>query len=145
MGKNLLKLETSGFDEYIAKLEKLEADIKPVVTEALNKAGTKVTNDTLKAISEPNLPRGGKYSSGETKESVIASPQTKWSGSIAEIGVGFDFDKPGAGGFLITGTPRMAPDKALNKIYKSKKYMKDVQQEMSEVFQKEIISRMGGR
>jgi hypothetical protein len=66
-----------------------------------------------------------------------------WSGSIAEIGVGFDFDKPGAGGFLITGTPRMAPDKALNKIYKSKKYMKDVQQEMIEVFQKEIIARMG--
>lgn len=143
MGKNLLRLETGGFEEYIAKLEKLEADIKPVVDQALNKAGVKITNDTLNAVAEPNLPRGGKYSSGETKESVVHNPQVKWTGSIAEIGVGFDFDKPGAGGFLITGTPRMAPDKALNKIYKSKKYMKDVQQEMIEVFQKEIIARMG--
>ena len=28
MGKNLLRLDTSGFEEYIAKLEKLEADVK---------------------------------------------------------------------------------------------------------------------
>ena len=26
MGKNLLRLDTSGFEEYIAKLEKLEAE-----------------------------------------------------------------------------------------------------------------------
>lgn len=143
MGKNLLRLDTSGLEEYIAKLEKLEADVKPIVTEALNKAGVKITSDTTNAVAEPNLPRGGKYFTGETKASIIQNPQASWSGSIAEIGVGFDFDKPGAGGFLITGTPRMAPDKALNKIYKSKKYMKDVQQEMIEVFQKEIIARMG--
>ena len=43
MGKNLLRLETGGFEEYIAKLEKLEADIKPVVDQALNKAGVKIT------------------------------------------------------------------------------------------------------
>lgn len=144
MGKNLLRLDTSGFEEYVAKLEKLEADVKPIVTEALNKAGVKITSDTTNAVAEPDLPRGGKYSTGETKASIIQNPQTTWSGSIAEIGVGFDFDKPGAGGFLITGTPRMAPDKALNKIYKSKKYMKDVQQEMGETFQKEVIKRMGG-
>lgn len=61
MGKNLLRLDTSGFEEYIAKLEKLEADVKPIVTEALNKAGVKITSDTTNAVAEPNLPRGGKY------------------------------------------------------------------------------------
>lgn len=144
MGKNLLKLEIGGFEEYIAKLEDLEADIKPIVTEALNKAGEKVTSDTIAAVSESNLPRGGKYSSGETKKSILQNPQTSWSGYIAEIGVGFDFSRPGAGGFLITGTPRIPPDKALKKIYKGKKYMKDVQQGMCETFQKEIAKRMGG-
>lgn len=144
MGRNLLKLDTSGFEDYIAQLEKLEADVKPIVEDALNKAGETITKDTIDAVAEPNLPRGGKYSTGETKESIITNPKVKWSGSIAEIGVGFDFTKPGAGGFLITGTPRMAPDKPLNKIYKSKKYMKDIQEDMTEIFQKEINRRMGG-
>ena len=144
MGKNLLKLDVSGFEEYIQKLEKLEADIKPIVSDALNQAGETITDDTFDAVSDSNLPRGGEYSTGKTKESIIKNPRIKWSGTTAEIGLGFDFNKPGAGGYLITGTPRMAPDKALNKIYKSKKYMKDIQKDMIDIFQDEISRRMGG-
>ena len=144
MGKNLLKLDVSGFEEYIQKLEKLEADIKPIVSDALNQAGETITDDTFDAVSYSNLPRGGEYSTGKTKESIIKNPRIKWSGTTAEIGVGFDFNKPGAGGYLITGTPRMAPDKALNRIYKSKKYMKDIQKDMIDIFQDEISRRMGG-
>lgn len=144
MGKNLLKLDVSGFEEYIQKLEKLEADLKPIVSDALNQAGETITDDTFDAVSDSNLPRGGEYSTGKTKESIIKNPRVKWSGTTAEIGVGFDFGKPGAGGYLITGTPRMAPDKALNKIYKSKKYMKDIQKDMIDIFQDEISRRMGG-
>ena len=144
MGKNLLKLDVSGFEEYIQKLEKLEADVKPIVEDALNQAGETITDDTFDAVSDSNLPRGGEYSTGKTRESIIKNPRVKWSGTTAEIGVGFDFNKPGAGGYLITGTPRMAPDKALNKIYKSKKYMKDVQKDMIDIFQDGISRRMGG-
>ena len=144
MGKNLLKLDVSGFEEYIQKLEKLEADVKPIVEDALNQAGETITDDTFDGVSKSNLPRGGEYSTGETERSIIKNPRVKWSGTTAEIGVGFDFNKPGAGGYLITGTPRMAPDKALNKIYKSKKYMKDVQKDMIDIFQDEISRRMGG-
>ena len=144
MGKNLLKLDVSGFEAYIQKLEKLEADIKPIVSDALNQAGETITDDTFDAVSDSNLPRGGEYSTGKTKESIIKNPRVKWSGTMAEIGVGFDFSKPGAGGYLITGTPRMAPDKALNRIYKSKKYMKDIQKDMINIFQDEISRRMGG-
>ena len=144
MGKNLLKLDVSGFEEYIQKLEKLEADLKPIVSDALNQAGETITDDTFDAVSDSNLPRGGEYSTGKTRESIIKNPRVKWSGITAEIGVGFDFAKPGAGGYLITGTPRMAPDKALNRIYKSKKYMKDIQKDMIDIFQDEISHRMGG-
>ena len=144
MGKNLLKLDVSGFEEYIQKLEKLEADVKPIVEDALNQAGETITDDTFDAVSDSNLPRGGEYSTGKTRESIIKNPRVKWSGTTAEIGVGFDFNKPGAGGYLITGTPRMAPDKALNKIYKSKKYMKDIQKDMIDIFQDGISRRMGG-
>ena len=144
MGKNLLKLDVSGFEEYIQKLEKLEADIKPIVSDALNQAGETITDDTFDAVSDSNLPRGGEYSTGKTRESIIKNRRVKWEGTTAEIGVGFDFNKPGAGGYLITGTPRMAPDKALNRIYKSKKYMKDIQKDMIDIFQDEISRRMGG-
>ena len=144
MGKNLLKLDVSGFEEYIQKLEKLEADVKPIVEDALNQAGETITDDTFDAVSDSNLPRGGEYSTGKTRESIIKNPRVKWSGTTAEIGVGFDFNQPGAGGYLITGTPRMAPDKALNKIYKSKKYMKDIQKDMIDIFQDGISRRMGG-
>ena len=75
MGKNLLRLDTSGFEEYIAKLEKLEADVKPIVTEALNKAGVKITSDTTNAVAEPNLPRGGKYFTGYALPSRITRPK----------------------------------------------------------------------
>ncbi len=144
MGKNLLKLDTRGFDEYIAKLEDLNAAVPKIVEDALNQAGETIAYDTMDAVAEPNLPRGGKYSTGDTKSSILMNPQVKWAGPVAEIGVGFDFAKPGAGGYLITGTPRMAPNRELNVIYKQKKYMKGIKKDMTDVFQSEIESRMGG-
>ena len=37
MGKNLLKLDTRGFDEYIAKLEDLNAAVPKIVEDACPK------------------------------------------------------------------------------------------------------------
>ena len=68
MGKNVLKLDVHGFDEYAEKLERLDADLKKIFTDALEEAGETITEDTENAVTEANLPAGGKYSSGETKE-----------------------------------------------------------------------------
>ena len=144
MGKNMLKLDTSGFDDYAYKLDRLGADLRSIFTDALQEAAETITEDTFDGVTEPNLPRGGKYSGGETKASIVKNPRVEWDGMVGSVAVGFDFSKPGAGGYLITGTPRMRPDKALNRIYKSKKYMKDIEQQMTEVFQKEINRRLGG-
>ena len=80
MGKNLLRLDTSGFEEYIAKLEKLEADVKPIVTEALNKAGVKITSDTTNAVAEPNLPAKRKLVSSKTHRplGLVLSQKSVW-------------------------------------------------------------------
>lgn len=144
MGKNMLKLDTSGFDDFAYKLDRLGADLRSVFTDALQEAAETITEDTFDGVTEPNLPRGGKYSTGETKTSIVKNPKVEWSGMVGSVAVGFDFSKPGAGGYLITGTPRMRPDKALNRIYKSKKYMKDIERQMAEVFQEEINRRLGG-
>ena len=38
----------------------------------------------------------------------------------------------------------MRPDKPLNQIYKSKKYMNDIRKDMVDIFNDEIKRRMGG-
>ena len=131
MGRNILKLETKGIEELADKLKELNGDVNEAVTEILEKAGKKIGEDTERAMSNANLPAGGKYSRGVTAQSIIQEPKAEWKGSVATIGVGFDFGMLGAGGYLITGTPKMRPDMALQKIYKRKKYMRDIQQDMS--------------
>lgn len=137
-----LKLDLKGFSELVTKLDGLVDDVRPVVSEALEKAAHKVETDTIAALAKAELPAHGKYSRGDTERSVVTGARAEWSGNQAEIGVGFDYDKPGAGGYLITGTPKMKPDKKLNAMYKGKKYMRDVESEMAEVITQAITDAM---
>ena len=73
------------------------------------------------------------------------TPKVEWSGTVAEVGVGFDYSMPGAGGFLITGTPKMQPNRELNRIYKQKKYMRQIQSDMEAVVADEINKKMEGK
>ena len=142
MGKNTLKFDTKGFSEYAAKLDALGADLRPIFDDALTQAGETIARDTHDAVKESNLPAGGKYSEGDTDKSIIDNPKVEWSGNIGSIGVGFDYSRPGAGGYLITGTPKMKPDRALNKMYKGKKYMKNITEDINEILQDELKRRM---
>ena len=61
---------------------------------------------------------------------------------MASIPVGFDYDKPGAGGYLISGRPDMSPDVKLNQMYTGKKYMRQIEKDMVEVINDEIVRKM---
>lgn len=144
MGRNTLKLDTEGFERMIAHLTQLDGDVQTAVTDALEQSGDTITEDTQDAVTAANLPAGGEYSTGATADSIV-SPSITWiGGTLAEMGVGFDYSKKGAGGFLISGTPRMRPDSALQKIYKRKKYMKQIQQDMIDVVQDYIVEALQG-
>lgn len=144
MGRNTLKLETKGLEQLIDHLKELDGDVKKAVTDALEQVGETITDDTHNALKAPNLPAGGRYSSGDTAKSVV-SPKVTWTGGTqAEMGVGFDYSKPGAGGFLISGTPRMKPDDSLQQIYKRKKYMRAIQQDMADVIEDYIVDALKG-
>lgn len=145
MARNTLKLQLGGFQELITKLDSLQGDVKKAVTDALEQAGETIGEDTLDAVDNANLPAKGEYSKGQTKASIITNPLVHWSGNQAEIGVGFDYSKKGAGGFLITGTPRMKPDYELQKIYKRKKYMNQIQNDMADVIKDYINEKMEGK
>lgn len=145
MARNTLKLQLGGFQELITKLDSLQGDVKKAVTDALEQAGETIGEDTVDAVDNANLPARGECSKGQTKASIITNPTVHWSGNQAEIGVGFDYSKKGAGGFLITGTPRMKPDYELQKIYKRKKYMNQIQNDMADVINDYIQEKMEGK
>lgn len=146
MARNTMQLDLKGFNELITKLDGLGGDIKKATQDALEKAGQKIGEDTAKAVQRSNLPAGGKFSQGDTAKTVVENPKVEWSGDTASIGVGFDFSKRGAGGFLIKGyyqnfhgTPRhMAPQPQLNAMYTGKGYMKQIQNEMAKEVTKVI-------
>lgn len=144
MARNTLRLETKGFERMLKDLEAAGGDVKKAVDEAFTKASAKITQDTKAAMANANLPARGQYSDGTTLESIIQGARVEWEGFVASIPVGFDFSKPGAGGFLITGTPKMQPDKELHKMYKQKKYMSEIQKDMSDVIMDHLIRRLEG-
>ena len=140
--KNYINIDFSAFERYAEKLEDLGADLVPVFTEAMEKAGKKVAEDTGTAVQAANLPATGNYSRGATRESIINDPRVSWSGDLGTLPLGFDKTKPGAGGWLITGTPFMRPDYALEKIYGSKSYERQIKTEIEQSLQKAIDERM---
>ena len=139
-----ISIDYSNFADYAMRLEELEASLEDVFTRALETAAEQVQQDTIAAIAKANLPAGGKYSQGETKDSVLENVKAEKSGSVIEVKLGFDKTVYGAGGWLITGTPKMQPDKALTKIYGNKKYANDITKVIQEELQKEINEIMGG-
>lgn len=144
MARNTLKLDLSGFEDLITKLEGLNGDVKKTVTKALDQTAKTIERDTMEALKPANLPQGGKYSQGDTARAVVKNATTQWSGTEATINVGFDYGKKGAGGFLITGTPRMKPVTQLKKMYKGATYRKKLQAEIGDVVLEEINKVMGG-
>lgn len=144
MGRNTLRLELTGFKEMLTKLDELGGNLVPVIENALTQSGETIGDDTVDALRDSYLPAGGKYSTGDTEASVIRNPRVEWDGTTASIGVGFDYGKPGAGGYLITGTPKMEPDYYLQDIYERKKYMRNIQNDMMEIVNDAISDILEG-
>lgn len=142
--KKFLYIDFSNFADYAERLETLGADLIDVFSKAMNKEAQKVQADTVRALADANLPAGGKYSQGDTKNAVIEDVNTIWHGYIGEVKLGFDKTMPGAGGFLITGTPRMQPDYELEAIYGNKEYEERLKNSIKKDLQEEIDSIMGG-
>lgn len=144
--RNTLRLDLSGFEEMIIKLDSVNGNVKGAVTDALLQAAETVHDDTIEALDKAYLPAQGKYAHTPvaTLETVV-QPKVEWSGTLATAPVGFDYGKKGAGGFLISGTPRMQPDRKLEQIYTRKKYMRQLQEDMQEVVSDYIMDKMEGK
>lgn len=143
MGRNKLSIDFGAFEHYANEIEKMGGDLKQVVDAALTSAASTVGSDTLEGVQPGNLPAKGRYSRGKTAETVVTSPKVEWTGNVASVGLGFDKSRPGAGGFLITGTPRMAPAPKLAQIYSRKTYSKKLMLELDKMFA-DALRKLGG-
>lgn len=143
--KSHISIDFSQFTDYAAQLEKLNADLKKIFSDAMEQAAETIENDTVNAMKASYLPAHGKYQSKErwTEQSIIHDAKVKWDGPMGEIGLGFDKTKRGSGGFLITGTPKMRPDRELARIYSQKKYEAEILKDIREHLQEEINERLG--
>ena len=139
-----LSIDFSCFEEFAEELDGLGADLKGIFTDIMEQEGETVAEDTKEAVAKSNLPASGKYSTGDTQKTIVMQPKVEWSGNLGEMGLGFDKTQPGAGGFLITGTPKMKPDYELEKIYARKTYANKMQKDIMEYLQAEIDDRIGG-
>lgn len=142
--KNGISIDFGVFEEYAERLESLGAELQPIFTDVMEQEAETVQEDTIVALGSANLPAQGTYSSGDTKKSVDMSPKVNWEGSLGEIGLGFDKTKAGAGGWLITGTPKMRPDYELENIYGRKKYENQLRKSIMQYFDDKIEEIMEG-
>ena len=133
MARNRIGLQFDGWEETLSKLDELGGSkaMKRGVEAGL-KASKQFVNPQIEAALA-KLPAGGKYSTGETKQSIDKDMTVDWQGMTGVVKVGFDFSKSGPVSiFLMYGTPKMSPVSGLkNAIYgaKTKKQIKELQAE----------------
>ena len=135
-------IDFNAFAYYAEKLDKAGADLIKIFSEIMEMTSEEIQADTLDALAHANLPAQGKYSQGETEKTLEMYPKASVSGSIIECNIGFDKTKKGAGGWLITGTPKMSPDYKLEDIYVRKTYMSKRQKEISNYLSNALKERI---
>lgn len=130
--RNQFGLDFSQFEELAEELDGLGADLQKIFDDVMEQTAENVQYDVDEAMDSKNLPAKGQYSRGFTRKAIDKNPKPRWSGTFGEVGYGFNKDKPNAGSWLITGTPRMQPNYKLEDIFTRKKYKKQLVKDIME-------------
>ena len=148
MGRNRISLQVKGFNEYMAKLDKLGGNdaMKRGVESALKQSKAYINPQIESVINKSNLPAGGRYSKGGTKQSIDKSMNVDWKGFEGEINVGFDFKKSGLKSIvLMYGTPRMRPVAGLKDAIYGGKTQRQIAKLQGEALDKVVKRIMEGK
>ena len=114
--------------------------------ESALKASKEYVNPKIEsAMATSNLPAGGRYSTGNTKESIDKDMSVDWEGATASVKVGFDFKKSGLTSIFlmegVNGTPRIAPVAGLKNAIYGNKTQKEIAELQGEALNK-VIKRI---
>ena len=138
--------DTSALEKYAERLEAAGGHdaIKRAVNEGMAATKREINNKITKLMQPSNLPAGGKYSTGDTLDSLDKSEAVKWDGNIAELPLGFDMSKSGLSSIMLMhGTPTMAPVKGLKEAIKGQGAKRSAMREQEAAMQK-ILEELGG-
>lgn len=122
-----LSIEFEGFDEVIAKMTRLQGDVKDITEKAL-KASHEAVTPAIHTAMAPH------HRSGDTERAIVDNAEVYWEGTKGVVDIGFNIRNGGLPSiFLMYGTPKMSKDQRLyNSIYgkstrdKVKKIQEDI-------------------
>ena len=137
-------IDFTQFESLAEQLDALGGNLEEIFSNMLGDIGEEIQVLTYDAMDPKNLPAKGAYSRGYTRKSIELNPKPKWSGPNCTVNFGFDKDKPGAGSFLITGTPRMQPNHELEVMYAQKGFTRGVTEAMRGILQEYLSELKGG-
>ncbi len=123
--KNKITLDFSGIERLVRQLDAVGADCDKIGAAVLQEAAEKVQADTKAAVEPLNLPATGRFSSGDTAAAILEPIVEQTPEGLVAL-VGFDKTRPGAGGYLIAGTPSMRPDPALHRMFAEPSYLRKI-------------------
>lgn len=129
---NKTRIEFDGFEEVIARLIKLNGDIKGVTEKALRETHKVITKKAEAAIAPHK-------ETGVTEKSLKRNAEIEWVGTLASVETGFSIRNGGlASIFLMYGTPRMQKDQNLYNAFFGNKTKKEVMELQEKLFYDEI-------
>ena len=147
----MAKKKKNGFDttmleKYAEQLEDLggTAALKRATEAGMAQAKVAINKQISAAMQPGNLPAGGKYSTGDTRESINETMTPEWAGNIATLPVGFDMSKSGITSILLMyGTPKMQPAAGLYDAVYGKAGRSAARKAQEEAIKK-VLERLGG-
>lgn len=143
--KNTMSVDFSGVDVYLRQLSQFEGATKAAVSDAMRKTQGYIAEKAATAAAKHT-----KYAKSERPmlRSIIKNGEAIWTGSKAEIAVGFDILDGGLPSiFLMYGTklhgqPHIAPDREMfNAVYGSatKKAVRQLQEQAFDDVLKKVM------
>ncbi|MBC9722086.1 MAG: hypothetical protein H9W82_12500 [Lactobacillus sp.] len=140
MGKRKAELKIKGMDELIAKFEKMsKGALEPAMTEGLKDVQNYLNERLDKTLVNAKLPAQGKYSTGDTKKSIVRDQVVTKENDSISIKLGFNLKESGLTSiYLMYGTPRMAPAKGLHAVFNGAKSRREAKEIFEQRVQKEI-------
>jgi hypothetical protein len=146
MAKKKNGFDTTALLKYAERLDELGGSdaLKRATAAGMAEAKKEINRQVTAAMQTSNLPAGGKYSTGDTLDSLDQKLDASWHGNVASLPVGFDMSKSGITSILLMhGTPKMRPVTGLKDALYGKKGKAAARKAQEEAVQK-IIEGLGG-
>ena len=129
---NKTRIEFDGFEEVVARLSKLGADVPKVMDKALTETHKYVTKQVEPIIAKHRL-------TGATEHSLKRTSNVEWAGTLGSVETGFNIRKGGLPSiFLMYGTPRMKRDTKLYNAFFGSKTKNEIMKIQEDIFYEEI-------